>query len=503
MFTTLLYSLCVMVIPVPFISNCHLVPNDQTFKTDPPSTKSKVGIVKRVISTVESVAATAMVLRRVSRDYLPVEFRREFEKYIARNVLNKFSNQFTMVFDEFDGYSDNEIYNAAQLYLSTRISSEVRRVNVTKNPNQEQFNVAMETNEYTDVYNGVHFTRSLLSKQLQSDDRYGRTDIRSLELTFHQKHKDFVLNSYMPYIINTSETHKQNKRTVKLFTLEGWYWKSVKLDHPATFETVAMDPGMQEMLVKDLDRFVARREHYRKVGKAWIRGYLLNGPPGTGKSSLVAAIANYLKFDIYDLDLTDICSNSELRRVLLGTANRSILVVEDIDCSVKLHNRGAQTYNNNGKLTLSGFLNSIDGISSSCGDERIIIFTTNRKEVLDPALVRPGRMDVHIHMSYCTPYALRVLVSIYLSITEHDLLEDIDELVGHVDVTPAEVAEQLLVDEDPDIVLGGLVEFLDAKRKKNDQEAKARLKEKEELAAKESEKKQQQKKLKKAVAKKK
>ncbi|KAM0023264.1 putative ATPase, AAA-type, core, AAA-type ATPase domain-containing protein [Helianthus debilis subsp. tardiflorus] len=456
MFTTLLYSLCVMVIPVPFISNCHLVPNDQTFKTDPPSTKSKVGIVKRVISTVESVAATAMVLRRVSRDYLPVEFRREFEKYIARNVLNKFSNQFTMVFDEFDGYSDNEIYNAAQLYLSTRISSEVRRVNVTKNPNQEQFNVAMETNEeYTD---------------LQSDDRYGRTDIRSLELTFHQKHKDFVLNSYLPYIINTSETHKQNKRTVKLFTHEGSYWKSVKLDHPATFEMVAMDPGVKEMLVKDLDRFLERRDYYRKVGKAWKRGYLLNGPPGTGKSSLVAAIANYLKFDIYDLDLTDIYSNSKLRRVLLGTANRSILVVEDIDCSVELHDRGAQTYNNDG-------------------------------EVLDPALVRPGRMDVHIHMSYCTPYALRVLVSIYLSITEHDLLEDIDELIGHVDVTPAEVAEQLLVDEDPDIALGGLVEFLDAKRKKNE-EAKARLKEKEESAAKESEKKQQQKKLKKAVAKK-
>ncbi|KAL9994740.1 putative ATPase, AAA-type, core, AAA-type ATPase domain-containing protein [Helianthus debilis subsp. tardiflorus] len=412
-----------------------------------------------------------MVLRRVSRDYLPVEFRREFEKYIARNVLNKFSNQFTMVFDEFDGYSDNEIYNAAQLYLSTRISSEVRRVNVTKNPNKQQFKVAMETNEeYTDVYNGVHFTRSLLSKQLQSDDRYGRTDIRSLELTFHQKHKDFVLNSYLPYIINTSETHKQNKRTVKLFTHEGSYWKSVKLDHPATFEMVAMDPGVKEMLVKDLDRFLERRDYYRKVGKAWKRGYLLNGPPGTGKSSLVAAIVNYLKFDIYDLDLTDIYSNSKLRRVLLGTANRSILVVEDIDCSVELHDRGAQTYNNDG-------------------------------EVLDPALVRPGRMDVHIHMSYCTPYALRVLVSIYLSITEHDLLEDIDELIGHVDVTPAEVAEQLLVDEDPDIALGGLVEFLDAKRKKNE-EAKARLEEKEELAAKESEKKQQ-KKLKKAVAKKK
>ncbi|KAJ0704932.1 putative AAA+ ATPase domain, ATPase, AAA-type, core [Helianthus annuus] len=245
-----------------------------------------------------------------------------------------------------------------------------------------------------------------------------------------------------------------------------------------------MDPSVKEMVLKDLDRFVERREYYRKVGKAWKRGYLLYGPPGTGKSSLIAAIANYLKFDIYDLELTDICSNSELRRLLVATANRSILVVEDIDCSVELHDRVQvetekdKTAKKEHKVTLSGFLNFIDGLWSSCGDERIIIFTTNRKEKLDPALVRPGRMDVHIHMSYCTPSAFRMLASNYLGVTEHNLFEDIDELISHVDVTPAEVAEQLLKDNNPDIALGGLIEFFDVKRKENE-EAKARLKEEE------------------------
>ncbi|KAI3849094.1 hypothetical protein MKW98_029019, partial [Papaver atlanticum] len=52
-------------------------------------------------------------------------------------------------------------------------------------------------------------------------------------------------------------------------------------------------------------------------------------------------------------------------------------------------------------MTISGLLNLIDGLWSSCGDERIIIFTTNHKE--KPSLLRPGRMDMHIHMSYCTP----------------------------------------------------------------------------------------------------
>lgn len=84
-----------------------------------------------------------------------------------------------------------------------------------------------------------------------------------------------------------------------------------------------------------------RKDYYRKVGKAWKRGYLLYGPPGTGKSSLIAAMANYLNFDIYDLELTEIGCNSELRRLLISMANRSILVVEDIDCTIEFQDRTA------------------------------------------------------------------------------------------------------------------------------------------------------------------
>ncbi|KAJ0657653.1 putative AAA+ ATPase domain, ATPase, AAA-type, core, AAA-type ATPase domain-containing protein [Helianthus annuus] len=484
-----------------------------------PSTESRIAMAQTLISTIGSVAAAAMVVRSVSRDYLPPEFQ-DYLYLNFRKFLNKFSNQLTMVFYEFEGFNDNEVYTATQLYLSSRISSDIHRLKVAKTPNEQHFNLSMEINEeYTDVYKGVNFTWSLVSKKKPTREYYthdengrsSKSDLRSLELTFHRKHKDLALNSYLPFIITSSKTIIQNEKTVKLFTVERktsytrypTTWTPVNLDHPATFETVAMDTGVKEMVVKDLDRFLERREYYRKVGKAWKRGYLLYGPPGTGKSSLIAAMANYLKFDIYDLELTNIHSNSELRRLLVATANRSILVVEDIDCSVELHDRVQlerekairrdyrRGYEEEPKVTLSGFLNFIDGLWSSCGDERIIIFTTNRKEKLDPALIRPGRMDVHIHMSYCTPSAFRLLVSNYLGITEHNLFEDIDELISHMDVTPAEVAEQLLKDNDPDIALGGLIEFFDVKRKENE-EAKARLKEAEELAAKESEKKQEE-----------
>lgn len=113
----------------------------------------------------------------------------------------------------------------------------------------------------------------------------------------------------------------------------------MNLDHPATFDTLAMEADAKKTVMEDLQRFVKRKDFYRRVGKAWKRGYLLFGPPGTGKSSLIAAMANYLNFDVYDLELTDIRGNSQLRDLLISTANRSILVVEDIDCSIELQDR--------------------------------------------------------------------------------------------------------------------------------------------------------------------
>lgn len=118
---------------------------------------------------------------------------------------------------------------------------------------------------------------------------------------------------------------------------------------------------------------------------------------------------------------------------------------------------------------MSGLLNFIDGLWSSCGDERIIIFTTNHKDKLDPALLRPGRMDVHVHMSYCTPCGFRLLAANYLGIKDHELFEEILESIQTTLVTPAEVAEQLLKNDEPDTVLKELIEFLKVKRKENEE----------------------------------
>ncbi|GFY80351.1 cytochrome BC1 synthesi [Actinidia rufa] len=449
------------------------------------SKESKLATAKTVLSTVASIGAAAMVARTV----LPEEFQDYLFSGI-RNLVNRFSNHLTMVIDEFDGLVNNQIYEAAEVYLGPKTSPTTRRLKISIPDKEQSINVTMDCNEeVTDAFEGVEFKWVWVCREVGSSKFYNprdmnstlRSEVRSFELTFPKKHKQRVLESYIPHILKQAKSIKHEKKSVKIFTIDphnmhslNEIWTGVNFDHPAKFETLAMEDEVKSMVLKDLQRFVRRRDYYRKVGKAWKRGYLLYGPPGTGKSSLIAAMANYLNFDVYDLELTEIRGNSILRKLLLATANRSILVVEDIDCIVELHDRevaGADSYVHDQveKVTLSGLLNFVDGLWSSCGDERIIVFTTNHKDKLDSALLRPGRMDVHIHMSYCTPGGFRLLAFNYLGVKDHELYEEIEDSIASTNVTPAEVAEQLLKNDEPDDALRGLIEFVSEKRKENEE----------------------------------
>lgn len=313
---------------------------------------------KTLVSTAASLAASAMVVRSVARDLIPYELQ-QYVYLTIQNFFGSFSSEIVLIIEESNGLSSNQIYYSAEIYLGTKVSPCTNKFMVSMPKMETKISTTMARNqEILDIFNGVHFKWRQITRQVESKRAMGypgqyveQSELRYFVLRFHKKHKKMVFESYFPFILQESKNIKVEKKTLKIYTLNNdhmrryssdYSWNSVKLDHPATFNTVAMDPRLKMMIMDDLDRFVRRKDFYRKVGKAWKRGYLLYGPPGTGKSSLIAAMANYLKFDIYDLELTDIHANSDLRRLLVNTKNRSIIVVEDIDCSLEIQDRKAE-----------------------------------------------------------------------------------------------------------------------------------------------------------------
>ncbi|KAL2950909.1 hypothetical protein AAZX31_19G017200 [Glycine max] len=478
--------------------------------------------MKELWAQMGSLMATIVFMYTIFERFFPPHLREKLQAY-TQKLTNHFNPYIQISFPEFSGerLKKSEAYTAIQTYLSANSSQRAKRLKAeVVNDSQTPLVLSMDDNEeITDEFHGIKLWWSA-NKVSNNPQRYnpfsyyGSSDEkRFYKLTFHKRHRDIVTMSYIKHVLDEGKDIEMRNRQLKLYTnnpSSGWYgykqskWSHIVFEHPATFETLAMDRRKKEDILKDLVKFKKGKDYYAKIGKAWKRGYLLYGPPGTGKSTMIAAIANFMNYDVYDLELTAVKDNTELRKLLIETPSKSITVIEDIDCSLDLTGqrkkkkeenedeeqkdpmrRNEEESSKSSKVTLSGLLNFIDGIWSACGGERIIVFTTNYVEKLDPALIRRGRMDKHIEMSYCCYDAFKVLAKNYLDVESHHLFGAIGGLLEETDMSPADVAENLMpksVDEDVEICLHKLIKALEeAKeekaRKKAEEEEEARLKE--------------------------
>lgn len=156
-----------------------------------------------------------------------------------------------------------------------------------------------------------------------------------------------------------------------------------------------MDKQVKDDVLRDVDDFLDQdmQDWYAERGIPYKRGYLLFGPPGTGKSSFGLSLAGEHELDIYTLQLSNI-SDSKLMKLFAELPPRCIVLLEDVDTAGMGRRNSVdadQETESKSAVTLSGLLNVLDGVSSQEG--RILIMTTNHIEHLDEALIRPGRSD--------------------------------------------------------------------------------------------------------------
>ncbi|KAK8108868.1 hypothetical protein PG984_014669 [Apiospora sp. TS-2023a] len=188
-------------------------------------------------------------------------------------------------------------------------------------------------------------------------------------------------------------------------------------------DTVYLDEKVKQDLLKDIAKFLSPEEeqYYNKKGKPYRRGYLLHGPPGTGKSSLVNALAGHFDLPIYTVELSVIDDDISLERMFQSIKPRSIVLLEDIDTNEVAESRKTPGTSSNGSnITLAGLLNVLDGVASAWG--RIVIMTTNHIEKLDDALKRPGRADKHFYIGHATKQSAKDMFLHQLG-DDHDNIE--------------------------------------------------------------------------------
>ncbi|KAJ1302960.1 hypothetical protein OPQ81_003252 [Rhizoctonia solani] len=199
-------------------------------------------------------------------------------------------------------------------------------------------------------------------------------------------------------------------------------WKRLSSKPHRDFGSVVLEPNVKRQLLEDANEFLENERWYADRGIPYRRGYLLYGTPGSGKSSSIHALASELSLDIYIVPLSlKTIDDTALADLISNTPDRCILLYEDIDAAFV--DRSAtpsseiQTINARGEsttssgVTLSGLLNTIDGVQAQEG--RLLFATTNHPERLDPALSRPGRMDVKIEYTHSTQWQAEQLFRLF------------------------------------------------------------------------------------------
>ncbi|KAG0365163.1 hypothetical protein BGZ54_006822 [Gamsiella multidivaricata] len=203
------------------------------------------------------------------------------------------------------------------------------------------------------------------------------------------------------------ESYKKKEGKTTIYTSQPYdsYWSGSSTRAPRAFHSVILAEGLKEELLNDITTFRSSAQWYHDRGVPYRRGYLLHGPPGTGKTSFIVALAGHLRMSVCIVNLGISGLNDQQLDQLLNNAPRnSILLMEDVDAALIKRKAGqAQAGSNN--VTLSGILNALDGITAQEGS--VVFMTTNHIRKLAPALIRPGRCDRKMLFDYADKHQIR------------------------------------------------------------------------------------------------
>ncbi|KAL3651295.1 hypothetical protein CASFOL_004297 [Castilleja foliolosa] len=337
-----------------------------------------------------------------------------------------------------DNMQENQLYRKVYAYLnSLQCVEESDFANLLSSSKSTEINLVLDENQTI----ADQFLGARVYWKIENNDK---NDTKSLVMRIRRNDKRRILVSYLQHIHQAFDEIEQKRKEVRLHVnaetepQRNGRWISTPFTHPATMETVVMDGDLKTRIKSDLESFLKSRQYYHRLGRVWKRSYLLYGGVGTGKSTFVAAMAKFVNYDIYEINLHKVQNDADLKYLLLQTTKKSVLVIEDLD-------RYLDEKSKSTAISISGILNFMDGLFSCCGEERLMIFTMNCKENVGACALRPGRVDVHIHFPLCDFTAFKSLANSHLGLKDHKLFHQVEEVFQNgAALSPAEIGEIMI-----------------------------------------------------------
>jgi chaperone BCS1 len=450
-------------------------------------------IVNAFISVIVSSLVASLIMNGMGIFKSFWDTIKPYIYYYYYNILKYFGNEkptikkVVNIKSITDNKTRNSLYNAVHWYLAhnnyvdflkespidfsyeKEIDSEsAKKINVEK----VDFDKIVSNNKpISFTYKDYKINYILTSKVIEvygNEKKQKENYIITLETNITKDVKIDILDDFChfcldEYVKNLTKTNWSQK----IYIHKEGKWDGKESNNSRKLEKVILKNNMNIQIKDDIRTFINSEIFYHEMDHPYTRGYLLYGNPGTGKTSTIRAISNECKRHIHYLSLNEIKSDQQLNDLLSNiNYKETILVIEDIDAMTAITNRrnveekkedksiqevkleviekkleemtgrrNHQEIVNDGKLTLSGLLNALDGVFSHEG--RILIMTTNHPEVLDEALIRPGRIDRKFKFTNCDHNMIKRLYKNFFNkeILNEDLEKIKDEFYSPAFVT--------------------------------------------------------------------
>lgn len=207
--------------------------------------------------------------------------------------------------------------------------------------------------------------------------------------------KDFIIHCGKEYYRTVLLSKKMSDK-LQVYVWDDNYWDQSHKWAKRSMDSMSLNTEGRALL-EDVKNFISSKSEslYERLGVPYKRNFLLHGPPGTGKTSMIRSIASEIGYNVstihFDPSLTDI----KFMRAVQTIPENSILLLEDIDHIFQERKKNDEHKN---AITFSGLLQVLDGFGSQY--KLITMITTNFIEVLDKALIRRGRIDKMVEFKY-------------------------------------------------------------------------------------------------------